>query len=48
MGIRVERAEGPLAEHRAGYQAELERLGYTRNSVRQQLVVVSRSTGLAG
>jgi hypothetical protein len=42
MGIRLERAAGPLAEHRAGYQAELERLGYTRDTVKQHLVVVGQ------
>src|SRR5260370_24234376 len=42
MGIRLERAAGPLAEHRPGYQAELERLGYTRNTVKHHLVVVSQ------
>jgi integrase/recombinase XerD len=42
MGIRVQRPAGPLAEHRAGYRAELERLGYTRQSISHQLVTVSR------
>jgi integrase len=42
MGIRLERAAGPLAEHSPGYQAELERLGYTRHTVRQHLVVVGQ------
>ena len=47
MGIRVQRAAGPraagpLAEHRAGYQAELQRLGYTRGSIKHQLTAVSR------
>src|SRR5260370_28778571 len=42
MGIRLERAAGPLAEHRPGYQAELERLGYTRHTVKHHLVVVSQ------
>jgi len=42
MGIRVERPAGPLKEHRAGYGAELERLGFTSESVKHQLVVVSQ------
>lgn len=42
MGIRVVRAVGPLREHRSGYQAELERLGFTSQSVKHQLVVVSQ------
>jgi integrase/recombinase XerD len=42
MGIRLERSAGPLAEHRAGYRAELERLGYTRGSIKHHLVVVSQ------
>jgi site-specific recombinase XerD len=41
VGIRLERAAGPLAEHRRGYQAELERLGYLPRTVRHHLVVVS-------
>jgi integrase/recombinase XerD len=42
MGIRLERAAGPLAAHRLGYREELERLGYTRNTVKHHLVVVSQ------
>jgi len=42
MGIRLERAAGPLVEHRPGYQAELERRGYTRHTVKHHLVVVSQ------
>jgi hypothetical protein len=39
MGMRLERPAGPLAVHRPGYRAELERLGYTRDSIRGHLVV---------
>jgi site-specific recombinase XerD len=42
MGIRLERPAGPLTEHRRGYGTELERLGYTRNTVKQHLVVVGQ------
>jgi site-specific recombinase XerD len=42
MSIRLERAAGPLAKHRSGYQAELERLGYTCHSIKQHLVVLSQ------
>ena len=42
MGIRVQRPAGPLTEHKAGYRAELERLGYTRGSIKHQLTAVGR------
>src|ERR1039457_4843741 len=42
MGIRVQRPAGLLTEHKAGYRAELERLGYTRGSIKHQLTAVGR------
>jgi site-specific recombinase XerD len=42
MGMRLERPAGPLAAHRAGYRAELERLGHTGATIGHHLVVFSQ------
>jgi site-specific recombinase XerD len=42
MGIRIYGAAGPLAGFRDGYRAALIELGYTRVSVRQQMVVFNQ------
>jgi integrase/recombinase XerD len=39
MGMRLERPAGPLAGYRVRYRAELERIGYTRETIKHHMVV---------